>query len=140
MNIKLSIILTISFILSTCILSVMAQAHGGRTDVLGGHYDLGDASGLGVYHFHCGGKAAHLHDNGQCPYGFSQNVEANKIIFQPEKIKTMQQKLNAKGYDCGEPDGFLNDKTMDAIKKYQNDCDLEPTGVPDTITQRRILE
>lgn len=48
--------------------TVVAQAHGGRTDSSGGHKDNKNASGLGSYHYHCGGYPAHLHTNGVCPY------------------------------------------------------------------------
>lgn len=45
-----------------------AQAHPGRTDANGGHRDNKNKSGLGSYHYHCGGNPAHLHPNGKCPY------------------------------------------------------------------------
>lgn len=63
---------------STRILSVLivvsmlfgcaAFAHSGRTDSSGGHKDNKNKSGLGSYHYHCGGYPAHLHDDGVCPY------------------------------------------------------------------------
>lgn len=43
------------------------QAHSGRTDSSGGHHDNKNVSGLGSYHYHCGGHPAHLHDGGVCP-------------------------------------------------------------------------
>ncbi|MCT4507899.1 MAG: hypothetical protein N4A48_03935 [Tepidibacter sp.] len=43
-------------------------AHRGRTDGSGGHHDYKNKSGLGSYHYHCGGYSAHLHKNGVCPY------------------------------------------------------------------------
>lgn len=43
-------------------------AHSGRTDGSGGHRDKQNKSGLGSYHYHCGGHSAHLHSNGVCPY------------------------------------------------------------------------
>lgn len=43
-------------------------AHSGRTDSSGGHRDNKNKSGLGSYHYHCGGNPAHLHPNGICPY------------------------------------------------------------------------
>lgn len=43
-------------------------AHSGRTDSNGGHRDNKNKSGLGSYHYHCGGHPAHLHTNGVCPY------------------------------------------------------------------------
>lgn len=45
-----------------------ALAHSGRTDSSGGHHDNKNKSGLGSYHYHCGGHPAHLHPNGICPY------------------------------------------------------------------------
>lgn len=47
------------------------EAHGGRTDSSGGHKDNKNVSGLGSYHYHCGGNPAHLHDGGVCPYSSS---------------------------------------------------------------------
>ncbi len=43
-------------------------AHSGRTDGSGGHRDNKNKSGLGGYHYHCGGYPAHLHVSGYCPY------------------------------------------------------------------------
>lgn len=42
--------------------------HSGKTDSNGGHRDNGNKSGLGSYHYHCGGHPAHLHTDGVCPY------------------------------------------------------------------------
>lgn len=47
---------------------VTAFAHSGRTDGSGGHKDNKNKSGLGGYHYHCGGYPAHLHEDGYCPY------------------------------------------------------------------------
>ena len=52
------------------------SAHKGRTDSRGGHKDKYNASGLGPYHYHCGGHPAHLHENGVCPY--SSNASDTK--------------------------------------------------------------
>ena len=52
-----------------CLLfSSVCFAHSGRTDSNGGHKDNKNASGLGSYHYHCGGYPAHLHTGGVCPY------------------------------------------------------------------------
>lgn len=48
--------------------TITAEAHSGRTDANGGHRDNKNKSGLGSYHYHCGGHPAHLHTNGVCPY------------------------------------------------------------------------
>lgn len=55
-------------ILVVLCLVVTVSAHSGRTDSSGGHKDNKNASGLGSYHYHCGGYPAHLHTRGYCPY------------------------------------------------------------------------
>lgn len=49
-------------------ISPLVSAHSGRTDSSGGHKDNKNKSGLGSYHYHCGGYPAHLHNGGYCPY------------------------------------------------------------------------
>lgn len=41
---------------------VVVYAHSGRTDSSGGHKDNKNKSGLGSYHYHCGGYPAYLHE------------------------------------------------------------------------------
>lgn len=61
------------FIIVIGILSIQISvySHSGRTDANGGHRDNKNKSGLGSYHYHCGGHPAHLHTNGVCPYSSS---------------------------------------------------------------------
>lgn len=59
-------ILTICLVVLS--MSLSAFAHSGRTDSSGGHKDNKNKSGLGGYHYHCGGYPAHLHPGGVCPY------------------------------------------------------------------------
>ena len=54
-----------------------AFAHQGRTDGSGGHRDNNNSSGLGSYHYHCGGYPAHLHTNGVCPYTTSSSKSSS---------------------------------------------------------------
>ena len=69
MNKKLGKITTMLFVVITMMcVSLNAYAHSGRTDSSGGHRDNKNKSGLGSYHYHCGGHPAHLHKNGVCPY------------------------------------------------------------------------
>ena len=49
----------------------ITYSHSGKTDSNGGHKDNQNKSGLGSYHYHCGGHPAHLHPNGVCPYASS---------------------------------------------------------------------
>lgn len=62
---------------------LVAEAHSGRTDRYGGHRDNKNKSGLGSYHYHCGGHPAHLHENGVCPY--ASYVEEAAPAVSPEE-------------------------------------------------------
>lgn len=117
------------------------SAHSGRTDSNGGHRDNRNASGLGNYHYHCGGYPPHLHENGVCPYtdaGSSTSVSSTagstgsssgSSSVSKSTIKKVQKKLNALGYGCGTPDGVMGSKTKRALKKFQNDNDLKADGI-----------
>lgn len=65
--------LWLGIIISIIAFSTVIYAHSGRTDSSGGHKDKNNVSGLGGYHYHCGGKPAHLHTNGVCPYDEHSN-------------------------------------------------------------------
>ena len=71
---KKKIISILLIILSIISIGVNAYAHSGRTDSSGGHKDNNNKSGLGSYHYHCGGHPAHLHTNGVCPYSSSSSA------------------------------------------------------------------
>lgn len=125
-------------------------AHSGRTDSRGGHKDNKNKSGLGSYHYHCGGYPAHLHPDGKCPYNSSstksnqketlnsttsnktklneKEEENNKKKTEKEMIKEVQKALNDLGYDCGKVDGILGKKTKAALKKFQKDYGLKVDG------------
>ena len=73
----LSIVLMMLMVVS---IGLNTYAHSGRTDSSGGHKDNQNKSGLGSYHYHCGGHPAHLHPNGVCPYtttGAKQTTSSN---------------------------------------------------------------
>ena len=63
----LVLVLAVICMLAGCL---MADAHSGRTDAKGGHYDRS----TGEYHYHHG-YPAHQHPNGVCPY--ENDVETN---------------------------------------------------------------
>ncbi len=69
-SIILAIILLLSF-------QTTMLAHSGRTDSNGGHKDNNNKSGLGSYHYHCGGYPPHLHTNGVCPYKSSSSTTSS---------------------------------------------------------------
>ncbi len=66
------------------LLSCIATAHSGRTDGSGGHRDGQNRSGLGSYHYHCGGHPPHLHNGGVCPYDPSdpEQEEPSENLFE----------------------------------------------------------
>ncbi|GAA0077630.1 YHYH domain-containing protein [Clostridium sp. CTA-5] len=64
-------------IILLCFTINISYAHSGRTDSNGGHKDNKNVSGLGSYHYHCGGHPAHLHTNGVCPYNSNASTQNN---------------------------------------------------------------
>lgn len=119
---------------------IVTEAHSGRTDSNGGHKDNKNKSGLGSYHYHCGGNPAHLHKDGKCPYKTSSSSKSkttkssskttgSKKATSSKEIKKVQSKLNELGYDCGKPDGIMGKNTKAALKKYQKDNGLTVDGV-----------
>lgn len=100
---SIRILLIILTILS---IGVNVYSHSGKTDSNGGHKDNQNKSGLGSYHYHCGGHPAHLHTNGICPYApnssstksntssYSSDQKATSTI--PENIDVTEIKINEK--------------------------------------------
>lgn len=89
----------------------LAFAHSGRTDSSGGHKDNKNASGLGFYHYHCGGHPAHLHNGGVCPYsgtssssGGSSSSSSNSnsnTSSQQSVIAAKKKEATDSGYNSG---------------------------------------
>lgn len=80
-------------IISFC--SINGFAHRGRTDSNGGHHDYGNASGLGNYHYHCGGYPAHLHEGGYCHY---TDVFPSSVTLEADKTTLgIGEKVNISG-------------------------------------------
>lgn len=74
--------------LSVISIGITTYAHSGRTDSSGGHKDNKNKSGLGSYHYHCGGHPAHLHTNGVCPYSSSSSSKSTKTTSSSSKGTT----------------------------------------------------
>lgn len=115
----------------------LSMAHSGRTDSSGGHRDTKNVSGLGPYHYHCGGHPAHSHINGICPYSSSakkstttKKTSTKKVskYYKSSTVKKVQKKLNKLGYKCGKADGIYGTGTKKAIKKFQKKKHLSVTG------------
>lgn len=73
---KKRVLLILLTVLSIISIAGNSYAHPGKTDSNGGHKDNQNKSGLGSYHYHCGGYPAHLHTNGVCPYA-SDSTSSN---------------------------------------------------------------
>lgn len=106
--------------------------HGGRTDSNGGHRDNKNVSGLGYYHYHCGGYPPHLHTNG-CPYKSKKSTSSNR-----QNIRNIQNKLNQLGYNCGKADGISGKKTKAAIRRFQKDKGLVVDGIAGVKTKKAM--
>lgn len=77
---KVKYLVVLIMILSSIFFNMnYSYAHSGRTDSSGGHRDNQNKSGLGGYHYHCGGNPPHLHTNGICPYS-STTISSNKEV------------------------------------------------------------
>lgn len=74
---KVKIVSILLIAMSIIIIGISAYAHSGRTDSNGGHRDNKNKSGLGSYHYHCGGYPAHLHTNGICPYSSNSSSSSS---------------------------------------------------------------
>ena len=77
---KVKIISILLIALSIILIGVNVYGHSGRTDSRGGHKDNQNKSGLGSYHYHCGGHPAHLHTNGVCPYSPSSQSSKSSTL------------------------------------------------------------
>lgn len=112
--------------------SVMAvSAHSGRTDSSGGHKDNKNKSGLGYYHYHCGGYPAHLHTNGVCPYRNNSYADTsyawtdNSEWTSQPAVTTTQTQPTAGRQD----NGVIGSVVTTDIKAYINGAEIPAYNV-----------
>jgi len=55
---------------------------------------------------------------------------ANDRAMSRDEVLEMQRRLNALGFDAGEPDGMVGPATRGAVKAYQKAAGLPPDGYP----------
>lgn len=89
-NMKKKLVLIVTIIISVIFIANSSIAHSGRTDSNGGHKDKKNKSGLGSYHYHCGGHPAHLHTNGVCPYSTTKTENTTKSSVPASTTTTTQ--------------------------------------------------
>lgn len=100
------ILLIGTIIITVCIVGIFnVFAHSGRTDGSGGHRDNKNVSGLGYYHYHCGGHPAHLHSGGVCPYT-TKVYSASKPVRTPSPTPAPTPDRYKQGYDDGYEEGY----------------------------------
>ena len=86
-NVSKKVVAIVVLVALLC-MPIVNMAHSGRTDANGGHKDNKNASGLGSYHYHCGGYPAHLHDGGVCPYTSSAPATTSSQTTSTPKTTT----------------------------------------------------
>ena len=112
--------------------AITAEAHSGRTDARGGHRDNKNKSGLGSYHYHCGGHPAHLHPNGVCPYS-GQASTSQSTVPQPSVSASSQTTASSSTPAAQLPQQNQTAANTDQalLDKYQNvlsDFDAKQNG------------
>lgn len=55
-------------------------------------------------------------------------------------VREIQERLTAKGYDCGEIDGIMGPITEAAIKAFQEVHDLDADGIVGPLTEAALME
>jgi peptidoglycan hydrolase-like protein with peptidoglycan-binding domain len=57
-----------------------------------------------------------------------------EVLMKPEAAMRIQKRLSDAGFYSGEATGELDEKTKDALEKFQGENDLAKTGMPDDET------
>jgi len=66
--------------------------------------------------------------------GTLENMPLEDAQIRIADIQLMQEQLNARGFDSGEPDGVMGSQTRAALREYQRSEGLIPDGFPDAGT------
>ena len=103
--------------------AVAVSAHSGRTDSKGGHKDNKNKSGLGYYHYHCGGYPAHLHTNGVCPYDNDSSCSDTSAWTDTSSWTSETTVTTAQSQtDSQQQDGVIGSVVTTDIKAYIKRC------------------
>ncbi|NDR57877.1 lytic murein transglycosylase [Aliiruegeria sabulilitoris] len=84
-------------------------------------YNNAESYGIGV---------GHLSDRLDGKPPIQGNFAPDRYGMSIDDRKELQRRLNAKGYDVGEPDGVIGSKTEAAISDYQRSKGMAVTGQP----------
>lgn len=140
--------LLISILMMTIIIcaSLSTFAHSGRTDSSGGHKDNKNASGLGSYHYHCGGYPAHLHTNGICPYSSNKTSKSTSSSSMSSSGSNKSSSSTSKSSTTSSTSSSITTIAATEIKIDQDNCSMEigdtkkltASITPDNVTNKTI--
>ena len=122
---------------------ISVEAHSGRTDSSGGHHDYSNVSGLGSYHYHCGGYPAHLHPGGVCPYsnGGSSGAGNSSGSTSSTSNSSFKLKMNHKSLTVVEGKIFRLKLNVASSKASWRSSNRKVASLPDKgIVRARELE
>ncbi|NND55531.1 MAG: tetratricopeptide repeat protein [Gammaproteobacteria bacterium] len=85
-------------------------------------------------------------DRWMAPYHYvdSASLRLRAATTRADLITAVQQELKTRGYYTGEPDGYTGPETQDAVRRFQEDAGVRPTGridssLIDQLEQRAML-
>lgn len=125
-KIKSKIIAIILVILSVISIGINVYGHSGRTDANGGHRDNKNKSGLGSYHYHCGGHPAHLHTNGVCSYSSSASSSKSSTTSSSTTVTTQPKNVEVTDVEINK-----NIDTLDVGDNETYTVDITPSNATD---------
>jgi peptidoglycan LD-endopeptidase CwlK len=66
-------------------------------------------------------------------------VDAHTWSVLNEQVKLVQKQLNINDYNVGYPDGWYNASTTSAVQRFQQSNGLQPLGIFDPRTRRKLF-
>lgn len=109
---------TIVFLVFILFTAAPVYAHPGRTDANGGHRDNQNASGLGYYHYHCGGHPPHLHENGICPYNTSASY-----VEEPQESYSSSDTPSSSSSTSNSSSSYSSSRTRAATEPVEDETE-----------------
>jgi localization factor PodJL len=78
-------------------------------------------------------------NNAEIPESWQESQATTASVDMKKAIRNVQAILNRNGYDAGNPDGVMGQRTTDAIKAFQKDNGLDPSGSVDKALVEALL-
>ncbi len=101
--------------------------------VVGGPVGAVVGAGIGGY---VGNKGTDA--NGNPPTSRPSSTSVGSGTASDETVRNTQSALNARGYDAGAVDGLWGPNTQSALRRFQTDRGLAPTGMIDDETRTAL--